>query len=83
MSTRPGLFAEHPEQRLPPALRRLAKSDEVVELRRLDPLTLVGRPALQDLAPSELDVSGAVECEGFRRQSVAPRAADLLIIGFD
>ena len=52
-------------------------------LAGLDPLALVGRAALGDLAAAQLDVAGAVKRERFGRQAVAAGAADLLIIGFD
>ena len=83
MAARAGLLAEHAKQGLPPAARRFAQGDEVLELRHLDALALFARPALENLAAPELDVAGAIEREGIRRQSIAPRAADLLIIGFD
>ena len=51
------------EKRLAAAAGRFAKRDEVVELGRLDPLALLGRPVVEDLAPSELDVARAVEGE--------------------
>ena len=71
------------EQHLPAAARALAERDEVVELARLDPLALVGRVALLDLAAAQLDVAGAVERQRVGGQAVAAGAADLLVIGLD
>ena len=44
MAARAGLLAEHAEQGLPPAARRFAQGDEVLELRHLDALALVVAP---------------------------------------
>ena len=77
------LFAEHGEKRLAAAAGGFAKRHEVVELRRLDALALLGRPIVENLAPPELDVARAIERERVGGQAVAAGAADLLVIGFD
>jgi len=77
------VLAEHGEQRLAPASRRLAKRHEVVELRGLDALALLGRSVVENLAPPQLDVARAIERERVGGQAVAAGAADLLIIGLD
>ena len=76
-------LAEHGEKRLAAAAGRFAKRHEIVELHRLDALALLGRGAVEDLAPPELDVARAIKRERVGGQSVAAGAADLLIIGFD
>ena len=60
-----------------------AERDEVVELPPLDALALLGRIALGNLAPAQLDVAGAIERERVGGQAVAAGAADLLIVGLD
>ena len=52
-----GLLAEHGEKRLAAAAGRFAERHEIVELHRLDALALLGRAAVDDLAPPELDVA--------------------------
>ena len=71
------------EKRLAAAARRFAKRHEVVELGHLDALALLGRAALENLAPPEFDVARAVKRERVSGQAVAAGAADLLIVGFD
>src|ERR1700729_2077543 len=78
-----GLLAEHAKKRLAAAAGRLAKRDEVVELGRLDALALLGRRAVENLAPPEFDVARAIERERVGGQAVAAGAADLLVVGFD
>src|SRR6478609_1949040 len=83
MPARAGLFAEHAEKRLAATAGRFAKRHEVVELGRLDALALLGRPAVENLAPPDLDVARAVQRERVGGEAVAASAANLLIIGFD
>ena len=77
------ILAEHGEKRLAAAAGGFAERHEIVELRRLDALALLGRTVVEDLAPPELDVARAVERERVGGQAIAAGAADLLIIGFD
>src|SRR5579864_5952069 len=77
------LLAEHGKKRLAAAAGRLAERHQIVELHHLDPLALLGRGALENLAPPELDVARAVERERVGRQAVAAGPADLLVIGLD
>ena len=49
------------EQRLAAAARGLAKRDQIVELRLLDALALLGRAAFGDLPAAKLDVAGTIE----------------------
>ena len=71
------------EKRLASAARGFAQRHEIVELGHLDPLALLGRAALENLAAPEFDVACAVKRERVRGQAVAAGAANFLIVGFD
>src|SRR5271157_3182999 len=77
------VLAKHAQESLPAAARRFAEGHEIVKFGHLDAFTLVRRPILENLAPPQFDVACAVKRERVRRQAVAARAADLLVVGFD
>ena len=83
IAARLGRLAESGEQGLAPAARRFAQGDQRIELARLHPLALLRRVALGNLPLAQKNVGVAEQSQRFGAQSVAPGAADLLIIGLD
>ena len=79
-----GVFlAEVGEQRLPPAGRQLAETQQGVELSHLDALALLlGAGAFDHLAQGD-DVRQSVRHPSVGRQSVTAGAARLLVVGLD
>ena len=83
ISTGVAELAEIAKQRLAPATGSLAQSQQCAEPLMLDPLCLLRPVGVVDHQAADPDIVHAVEHEGFRRQSVTPGLADLLIVGLD
>ena len=77
------LLPEIGQQGLAPAPRCLAERDEGVQALPLDPLLLLAGFALLDLHPAKAHVVETIEGQRVGRRTVAPGAADLLVIGLD
>ena len=78
-----GGLAEGLQQGLAAAQGRLRIGDEGFQLAQLHPAAHGGHVRVEDLLAAERHVVLAPEGQGVRRQAVAARAADLLIIGLD
>ena len=76
-------FAEIAQQRNAAAIGRFAIADERIQSLVFAPFTIRVAVLAIDKAPTHADIVEAVEHTGFGRQSVAARAPDLLIVGFD
>src|SRR5712671_976010 len=76
-------LAEVTKQGLAPATRRFAERYQGVEAQPVDPLLVVRRGALLDLAAAQTDIAGAEEGQCIGRQAVATGTADLLVIALD
>lgn len=76
-------LAESGKQGPAAAARRFAQGDQGIELALLNPLAILRRAALNDLPLTQKNISVAEQGQRFRRQTVAPGAANFLIIGLD
>src|ERR1019366_452637 len=83
IATRVRGLAESGEQGLTAATRRFAQGDQGIELALLHPLAVWQCAAIIDLPLAQKNVGVAEQGQRFRRQTIAPRAANLLIIGLD
>src|SRR5690242_7496096 len=76
-------LAEIAEQHLAPAFRRLAITEQRVELLTLDAALALGQPRILHEREQRDDVAHAVGHPGIGRQTVAARPAGFLVIGLE